>query len=144
MRGSDIFQGKSLKAEDIKGKNPVVIIDKIELKTFDDNTTKPIISFKSLSGEKLGKSLVCNRTNWQSIVEITGEDDSDRWAGKRIMLIVSRVDFQGRRVDAIRVEAPSNKPLSSRAPQRAEPDPPPEDNTPFVDDARDEDDSIPF
>lgn len=107
MKASEIFQGKSLKAEDIKGKNPVVYINKVELKTFDDNTTKPIISFTTKGGVPLSKSLVCNRTNWNAIVDITGQDDSDRWTGKAVKLIVARVDFQGKRVDAIRVEDPA-------------------------------------
>lgn len=100
MKASDVFSGKSLKADDIKGREPIVTIESIETKTFDDGT-KPIIHFVGKE-----KALVCNRTNWNSIVDITGEDDSDRWPGKKIKLVVARVDFQGKRVDAIRVDAP--------------------------------------
>lgn len=99
MKASDIFKGKSLKAEDLAGREPIVTIESVSLQTFDDNTTKPIIKFR---GQE--KQLVCNKTNWNAIVDITGEDDSDAWAGHKIRLVVAKVDFQGKRVPAIRVE----------------------------------------
>jgi hypothetical protein len=117
MKASDVFSGASLKADDIKGREPVVTIESVEVKTFDDGA-KPIIKFVGKD-----KSLVCNRTNWNSIVEITGEDDSDNWAGHKIKLVVARVDFQGKRVDAIRIE-PAPQPSQPPTPRRA-PEPPP-------------------
>lgn len=129
MKGNDFFSGKSLKAEDLNGREPVVTISKVTTQVFDDGSRKPIIHFEGKE-----KTLVCNRTNWNSIVEITGEDDSDNWTGCRIKLIVARVDFQGKRVPAIRVEPP---PARSTA-QRQPPQPPqPVDDTP-------DDDSVPF
>lgn len=98
MKGSEVFASKSLKAEDIKGHEPVVTIEKVTTQDFDDGK-KPIIHFVGKE-----KTLVCNRTNWNSIVEITGEDDSDNWAGHKVRLVVARVDYQGKRVDAIRVD----------------------------------------
>jgi len=115
MKASDVFSGKTLKADDIKGKEPVVTIDRVELKSYDDGT-KPIVFFVGKE-----KALVCNRTNWNSIAEILAEDDSDNWAGRRIKLVVARVDFQGKRVDAIRVDA---APSSGREPVRRAPEPP--------------------
>lgn len=109
MRASDIFDSKSLKADDIKGREPVVTIKAVTVKEFPDKTRKPYIEFE---GAK--KGLVCNVTNWNAIRDITGEDDSDNWIGQRIKLVVARVDFQGRRVDAIRVDAPGR----SREPER--------------------------
>lgn len=127
MKGNDFFSGKSLKAEDLNGHEPVVTIAKVTTQTFDDGSRKPIIHFEGKE-----KTLVCNRTNWNSIVEITGEEDSDNWTGCKIKLITARVDFQGKRVPAIRVEPPPSRPTA----QRQQPPPP-------VDDSPDED-SIPF
>jgi hypothetical protein len=121
MKASDIFQGKSLKAEDIIGKEPIVTIERVERKKFDDGE-KAIISFVGKE-----KSLVCNRTNWNSIVDITGCEDSDDWTGKRIKLVVARVDFQGKRVNAIRIDPPT----------ASKPAPPPADIAP-------DDSDIPF
>ena len=67
----------------------------------DDN--KPVARFKNKS-----KALVLNKTNLRSIEEITGTDETDDWRGARITLYPTRVDYQGRRVDAIRIDRPSN------------------------------------
>ncbi len=124
MKGNDIFGGKSLKSEDIKGREPVVTIESVEMKKFDDGP-KAIIRFAGKD-----KALICNRTNWNSIADILGADDSDEWIGRRIKLVVARVDFQGKRVDAIRVDpAPS---ATAAAPRRQPVEP--VDNTPITDD----------
>lgn len=114
MKASDFFSGKSLKAEDIKGHEPIVTIERVTTADFEDGK-KPIIHFKGKE-----KTLVCNRTNWNSIVDITGEDDSENWPGHQIKLVVARVDYQGKRVDAIRIDAPPTS-----APVRRSPEPPP-------------------
>lgn len=135
MKGSDIFKSKSLKAEDLKGKGPVtVIIDKVTVQEFDDNSSKPVIHFRSKSGKPLDKSLVANRTNWYAIAEQLG-DDSDAWTGKPITLIATKTDYQGKRVDCIRVDDP---PAQSKKPLEKAPFEPEEDNTPFNDEPDDE------
>ena len=119
MKGSDVFPSKSLKAEDLKGIEPVVVIEKITTQTFDDKSIKPVIHF---AGKE--KTLVCNKTNWNAIVEITGQSDSDHWIGQRIKLVTALVDFQGKRVPAIRVEAPGRngpRPAPPRTPPPVEP-----------------------
>ncbi len=112
MKGSQVFPSKNLRAEDIKGKEPIVAIDKVTTQQFDDGL-KPIIHFIGAQ-----KTLVCNRTNWNAIVDITGKSDSDEWHGLKVKLVVTRVDYQGKRVDAIRIEDPRQP---SRAPQRPAP-----------------------
>lgn len=101
MKASELFGGKSLKAEDIQGREPVVTIESVDTKKFDDGP-KAIIKFVGKE-----KALICNRTNWNAIVDITGEEDSDNWAGHKIKLVVARVDFQGKRVNAIRIDPPA-------------------------------------
>ncbi len=68
------------------------------------------------------KGLVLNKTNFNVIADITGEADSDDWPGKRITLYATKVDYQGRRVDAIRVDDP---PKDEDKPRRAAPAPAP-------------------
>jgi hypothetical protein len=52
---------------------------------------------------------VLNRTNGDSITEITGTDETDDWAGRAIVLYVDRnVMMGGKRVGGIRVTAPPN------------------------------------
>jgi hypothetical protein len=124
MKATDVFASKSLRAEDIKGREPVVTIEKVTTQDFDDGV-KPIIHFVGKE-----KTLVCNRTNWNSIVDITGESDSDNWSGCKVKLVVARVDYQGKRVDAIRIDAPPSNGSQRQAP----PEPvntPAEDEIPF-------------
>ncbi len=125
MKASDIFTGKSLKAEDIIGKEPIVTIESVERKKFDDGE-KAIIHFVGKE-----KALACNRTNWNSIVDITGEEDSDDWTGKRIKLVVARVDFQGKRVNAIRIDPAGPATKTTRAPEPPPDQAPDEDDIPF-------------
>lgn len=127
MKGSDFFAGKSLKADDIKGHEPVVTIEKVTSQTFDDGTRKPIIHFVGKE-----KTLVCNKTNWNAIVDITGEDDSDNWTGSKIKLVVARVDYQGKRVDAIRIDPPPVPGVTRQRQAPSEPvEQPVDDEIPF-------------
>ena len=118
MKGNEIFGGKTLKAADLGNAQPIVTIESVRSHKFDDGT-KAVIKFQGKD-----KELVCNKTNWNSIVEITGEEDSDNWTGHRIKLTVAKVDYQGQRVPAIRVEDPG----TSNGRAKPAPVPPPNDD----------------
>ena len=124
MRGSDLFTTKSLKAIDIQGHEPVVTIEQVTTQTFNDHTTKPVIHFRGKE-----KVLVCNKTNWNSIVEITGLEDSDDWPGQKIRLVVARVEYQGQRVPAIRIEPAGSG--TTRPPPPPPPPAPDDEDIPF-------------
>jgi hypothetical protein len=93
-------------------------------------------------GEK--KALVCNRTNWDSIVEITNESDTDLWIGHRICLFASLERVAGKMVNCVRVRAASAPPSpkkgapTPKAPTPKAPTPPTDDE-----DALGEEPSIP-
>lgn len=123
MKVSDIYGGNSLKAEDIGTSRPVVTIESVEVKRFDKGD-KAVVHFRGKD-----KVLICNLTNWNAIVDVTGEDDSDNWAGRKIQLYVDRnVMFQGKRVPAIRVTEPPDKVSAKPV---APVDPPDESDIPF-------------
>lgn len=126
MKSTDVFPSKSLRADDLNGIEPVVTIESVSTQSFDDGSRKPIIHFKGKE-----KTLVCNKTNWNAIVEITGEEDSDNWAGHRIKLIVAKVDYQGKRVPAIRVEPAPAGGTTKPKPQPERVEPPNDDDIPF-------------
>ena len=111
----DMFSGSYLKASDLQGKRSVVTIDAISQEEVGGEP-KWILSFRGKE-----KTLVLNKTNANMIAEITGTDDSDGWAGKQVVLYPAKTDFQGKRVDCIRVDYPVAKPQPA-------PDP---DETPF-------------
>lgn len=99
MELSSVFGGDTLKAADLKGHEPTVIISDVTIKKFD-NGNKLVISFE---GKK--KALVANKTNANRIAHAYGSN-TDNWIGKEIILFTDLVDFQGNTVEAIRVRAP--------------------------------------
>jgi len=108
-RLSDVFHGKTLSASDLDEEGQVFTITDVDVKQFDDGP-KLMISL-----EETDKAFVANKTNSQTIAQLYG-DDTDEWAGARISLYQTWVDFQGKQVQAIRV-----KPKKPAAPRRAKP-----------------------
>jgi hypothetical protein len=128
MRVGEAFPSKYLSAVDLKGRSVVVTISKYSIEKFDDGP-KPVLWF---SGKE--KGLCLNKTNANMIEELLGTDEMDDWKGKSITVYPTKVDYQGKRVDAIRVE--DTLPTGGKAaPPKPEPEP-----DPFETD----DDSVPF
>lgn len=106
MELSTVFGGDSLKASDLQGHEPTVIIANVEMKKFD-NGNKLVITFE---GKK--KALVCNKTNANRIAYAFGSN-TNNWIGQEVTLFTDLVDFQGKAVEAIRVRA--KKPSQQQA-----------------------------
>lgn len=117
MKLGEIYGGNYLKADDIKDRGDVnVVIEEITIAEVDDGKKKAVLHFRGKD-----KTLMLNVTNANMLEEITGSDDTDDWIGKRICLYTAKVDFQGKRVLAIRVKAATGgKPKA-----RPEPEPEP-------------------
>lgn len=128
MRISDAFPSTYLKAADLRGQNVNVVMSHVNMEEVGDGH-KPIVYFQGKD-----KGLVLNKTNANNIVAAYGEDTDD-WAGGKLILFPAMVDFQGKTVEAIRVRVPPRKPAA--AAQRAqattsdERNPPPNDDIPF-------------
>lgn len=130
MKIGAAFPGQYLKAADLQGKRVRVVIDKVDMEDIGGET-KPVLHFRGKN-----RGVVLNKTNANAIWGINGSDDTDDWPGTEIVLFPSKTDFQGKRVDCIRIDppdqsAPKPQPQPKPAPQ-AEPD--------FAD----EDTSVPF
>jgi hypothetical protein len=124
----EVFPSKYLQAADLGGKPINVTIEKAPLETL-----------KNKNGEDQ-KSLPLNRTNWDKIADITGEDDSENWPGHRIQLYPTTTSFGSDIVDCIRIRAPEQgelKPIKAK-PAKAKPA---EEKPPLTDEM---DDEIPF
>ena len=107
---NDVFQsGEYLKAADLQGKNVNLTVSHVDFKEVEQGKTKPIVHFNGTD-----KKLVCNKTNAMLIAEMHGPE-TEGWAGKQITLYPTKVDFQGKLVDAIRVQA-SFAPVNGPAP----------------------------
>jgi len=95
----DKFPSKWLRAVDLE-KPRLVTIKKIAEEEVGDDL-KPVAYFH---GEEKGLGL--NITNCRSIEEIVGSDDVDMWEGKTVVIFRTQTDYQGKRVDCIRIRAP--------------------------------------
>lgn len=131
MKSSEAFPSNWLHSEDLQGKRVAVTIEEItseELNFEGRKQRKPVMRFQGKD-----KSLVVNRTNWNRLADFLGSDDSDDWIGKTIVLGVEKVDFQGKRVPAIRVLGLA-RPVAAKAPEPPPPEIPAEDALEAADD----------
>ncbi len=141
----DIYGGNFLKADDIKGKGDIRV--QIEHVTIDeyDGKKRAVLHFKGRD-----KVLPLNVTNANMIAEIFATDEMDEWEGKRITLYTTRVDFQGKRVDAIRIKEANVSPAKEafmkevKAATRPAPKPEPEEYDKEEEFTSDPDSDIPF
>lgn len=91
------FPSKYLKAHDL-AKPTAATISHVTVEEIGDGEPKPVVHFKNAE-----KGLVLNKTNASIICEVLGTSETDDWAGKRITLYATKTEFQGKRVDCIRV-----------------------------------------
>lgn len=114
MNINDAFPGQFIKAADLKGQRVKVQIAKTSWEDIGGDN-KLVLHF---TGKDRG--LVLNKTNAQHIAELTGSQDTDDWPGHSIVLYPTKTEFQGKRVDCIRIEKAATP---AKAPKAA---PPPE------------------
>lgn len=131
---NDVFgSNETLKAADLQGREFSLVIATASPRNFDDGA-KIVLEFQNAE-----KKLICNWTNAQTIAEMFG-DEIEGWVGRQVVLYPTKVPFQGKMVDAIRVKGPS---VDSQAPvQNAEhPNAPPTDSR---NDPLEPNDEVPF
>lgn len=99
MKLSQLYPSEWLRASDLNGQDATLTIAGISVETMpgDDGKKQPVLWFRE-TDKKFG----LNRTNGSHLGEMLGEE-TDTWVGKRVTLFPTRVDFQGKRVDAIRL-----------------------------------------
>lgn len=102
---SEVYQSSSefLKAEDIGTNFWTCTINKVDMKSFDDGTRKLFVMFAELD-----KGLVLNKTNADTIGDLYGRNTDD-WINQSVMLMTMPVDYQGKKVQAIRLRAPAQQ-----------------------------------
>ncbi len=101
---SDIYGSNSqwLKAEDLQGAKPIVVIESAEVKenTYNGEVKKQIV----LTFEGKEKQLGLNFTNASQIADLTGTQDIDEWIGVAIKLYQTTTTMgDGRKVPCIRI-----------------------------------------
>lgn len=130
---SEIYGGNYMKAEDIAGHEVNVVIDEVSIMKDKDEKKKAVLHFRGKD-----KTLPLNVTNANMIEELLGSDDTDEWIGQRVCLYTCKVDFQGKRVLAIRIKEAK----AAKKPAPAAPPPPAHDED--VDGPELTDEDIPF
>lgn len=130
---NDIYESNSkfLKAADLQGGKPVVTIETAEVveNTYDGETKKQIVL--TFTGKE--KVLGLNFTNASRIAELTGTEDYTLWVGTSIKLMVEKVKFQNKMVDAIRIfpELPNGQQAVAATQQFSGPASATDDDIPF-------------
>lgn len=109
------FPSKYIKASDLQGKTPTVVIARVVIEEVGkEKDRKPCIYFQGKE-----KGIVLNKTNSTNISTAYGRD-TDSWTGKPVILFTAWVDMDGRSVEAIRI-----RPASAQQPQQQAPAQPP-------------------
>lgn len=123
---SSLYSGNNLKADDLKGKQPIVTIKEVTTKEFEKGP-KAVLSFVGTE-----KALVLNATNFHEICDAYGSE-SAAWIGQKIQLYKDRTNFAGKMVDCIRVRVPGQVVAApvQRKPAATHEDAPPDDDIPF-------------
>lgn len=113
---NSLFPASFLKAADLQGQPRTATIDSCAPEQIGDTETKPVLRFVGIQ-----KGLVLNRTNAAVIAAAYGPE-TDHWRGRQITLFSMPVNYQGRMVDGIRVQAAPQQP----APPAQQPAPAPQ------------------
>lgn len=115
----EAFPSSYIKAADLKGRRVALTMKDVSIESMGDER-KPVLHFQGTD-----KGLVLNKTNASVIAEMYGPE-TESWIGKKITVYASRVEFQGRIVDGIRVHLETPAEVDTQAPlaQAAPPEPP--------------------
>jgi hypothetical protein len=129
----DAFPSKYLKASDLKGQQPVVVMGEVKFEAVGQSREmKAVLYFEGKE-----KGMVLNKTNANKITEIVGSALTEDWRGHQVRLYPSVTTFQGEEVECLRVKPVGAQRMTM---QRTPPPPPvPEPAGDMVDE-----DSIPF
>jgi hypothetical protein len=127
--GNHVGNQRHLKAETLgPGAAVAVQILAVKLETVGDDR-KAVLYF---TGHQ--KGLPLNVTNFRTLIELFGTDESDDWLGRRIELYTTGVEYQGRHTLGIRIRGAATTTTGRPQPRRPEPPPvrePGEDDEPL-------------
>jgi hypothetical protein len=140
MKKSQAFPSRFLNAADLNDKPRGLTIKSVQQELLGNGTEekkqKTVLHFE---GER--KGMVLNVTNWNSVVDVTGEDDSDNWPTHRIELYPWMTEMKGVPTPCIRIRKPSDTLPLGHPKQKAKATAKPKALPPIEEDL---DDSIPF
>jgi hypothetical protein len=112
MKSNQVFPSRWLKAAEISPEGEQVTIRAVRLEEVGEKKERKAV----MSFDETDQLLVVNLTNWNSIFELTGKDDSDDWPGRKIKLVRVKAQFGKKTVDAIRIEAADEEIVEGEVP----------------------------
>lgn len=113
---SEMSESRFLKKEEV-GSGKLLTIASCQKENVAKKDEKPEYKY-TLNFEEVEKGMVLNRINSELIAQITGERNSDNWAGFKVVLYSDpTIAFGGKLVGGIRVRAPKGQAAQSQ-PQR--------------------------
>jgi hypothetical protein len=105
MKREDLFPSKYLKCSDLRGQARVVQIKHAPIETLKNpqgqEQRKAVLYFNGIKN-----ALPLNLTNYDSVADIIGDDETNKWPGARIELYPGRTMLGGKTVDCIRIRKP--------------------------------------
>jgi len=108
MKRDDLFPSKYLKCAYLKGRPRVVEIEQAPIETLKnpkgEEQKKVVLYF---TGAK--KALPLNLTNYDSVAEIAGSDETNEWPGTKIQLYPATTMMGGKITDCIRIRRPQEE-----------------------------------
>jgi hypothetical protein len=118
----EMFPSRFLKAADLGGKAKIFMIIAAEKEELTDlkgkKQTKMVLHFKGTQ-----KVLPLNVTNWNLLVDVTGEADSENWIDFKIALVPDRTSLGGKTVDCIRIASVDSVKAKAKTPTPESEDP---------------------
>jgi hypothetical protein len=82
------------------------------LKGFDGADTQKVVLYFAHKH----KPLPLNRTNYDSVADIAGTDETDDWPGTKVELFVNRETVKGKLTDCVRIRKSGVKPKPKKGP----------------------------
>jgi hypothetical protein len=114
----EAFPSRFLKAADLGGKSRIVEIIAAEQEDLKDmqgkQQKKTVVYFRGMK-----KSLPLNKTNFEALIRITGEADSNDWVSHSALIYPTTTEMAGKTVACIRFDEVPAKPAKKTAPPKA-------------------------
>jgi hypothetical protein len=108
MKIPEMFPRKYASGDDLNGKAVTLTIAKLQQEEMRPGGAAPVKKWV-LYFEGAQKGVILTRTLAVQIAEALGDDDTDGWPGKRVILYPVPMTVAGRRVTAIRARAANGK-----------------------------------
>ena len=105
VKRSEAFPSKWLSAADLNGGSVMATIKVTALETlkgFDGADTQKVVLYFAHKH----KPLPLNRTNYDSVADIAGSDETDDWSDTKVELFVTKELVKGKLTDCVRIRKP--------------------------------------